>query len=52
MTDDFLEWPFFDDRHRALARELERWCAAELAPLSMPDAGHRTLSRALALGEG
>lgn len=32
MTDrSFLDWPFFDDRHRALAADLERWCAAELA---------------------
>jgi acyl-CoA dehydrogenase len=22
----FLNWPFFTDRHRALAEELERWC--------------------------
>jgi len=27
----FLDWPFFDDTHRALADALERWCAAELA---------------------
>jgi acyl-CoA dehydrogenase len=27
---DFLDWPFFDDRHRALAEELERWCQANL----------------------
>jgi acyl-CoA dehydrogenase len=26
----FLDWPFFDDRHRALAAELEDWCAREL----------------------
>ncbi|HEY2530644.1 MAG TPA: acyl-CoA dehydrogenase family protein [Xanthobacteraceae bacterium] len=26
----FLNWPFFADRHRALARALERWCAANL----------------------
>ncbi len=26
----FLTWPFFTDRHRALAEELERWCAANL----------------------
>ncbi|QDL93958.1 acyl-CoA dehydrogenase (plasmid) [Paroceanicella profunda] len=26
----FLDWPFFDDRHRALAAELETWCAANL----------------------
>ncbi|HYE27036.1 MAG TPA: acyl-CoA dehydrogenase family protein [Allosphingosinicella sp.] len=23
---DFLDWPFFDDRHRELAERLERWC--------------------------
>lgn len=26
----FLDWPFFDDSHRALAADLERWCEAEL----------------------
>jgi acyl-CoA dehydrogenase len=26
----FLTWPFFDDRHRALAENIERWCAANL----------------------
>jgi len=26
----FLGWPFFTDHHRALAEELERWCAANL----------------------
>ena len=32
MSDrSFLEWPFFDDSHRALAADLERWCAAALA---------------------
>jgi acyl-CoA dehydrogenase len=25
----FLDWPFFDDHHRALARELDAWCVAE-----------------------
>ncbi|HEY0053365.1 MAG TPA: acyl-CoA dehydrogenase family protein, partial [Caulobacteraceae bacterium] len=29
----FLTWPFFDDRHRAFAAELDAWCAAEIAPL-------------------
>jgi acyl-CoA dehydrogenase len=27
-----LEWPFFDDRHRALAAELDAWAAAHVAP--------------------
>ena len=26
----FLAWPFFEDRHRALAAALENWCAASL----------------------
>jgi len=26
----YLDWPFFTERHRALAQELERWCAAHL----------------------
>ncbi|WP_171177018.1 acyl-CoA dehydrogenase family protein [Ruegeria sp. HKCCD8929] len=26
----FLNWPFFEDRHRALAAELEQWCAVYL----------------------
>lgn len=26
----FLDWPFFDDAHRALAERLEAWCEAEL----------------------
>jgi len=26
----FLSWPFFADRHRALADGIERWCAANL----------------------
>jgi acyl-CoA dehydrogenase len=26
----FLDWPFFEDRHRALARDLETWCDANL----------------------
>ena len=27
-----LDWPFFDTRHRALARDLESWAAANLTP--------------------
>lgn len=26
----FLDWPFFDDRHRALGASLDAWCASEL----------------------
>ena len=27
----FLSWPFFDDAHRALARDIDAWAAAEVA---------------------
>src|SRR4051812_15786138 len=30
----FLSWPFFDDSHRDLARDLDGWCGAEIAPLA------------------
>jgi acyl-CoA dehydrogenase len=26
----FLSWPFFEDRHRALAQAIDTWCAAHL----------------------
>jgi acyl-CoA dehydrogenase len=29
----FLDWPFFTDAHRALARELEAWAEREIVPL-------------------
>jgi acyl-CoA dehydrogenase len=30
----FLDWPFFEPDHRALACELDEWAARELAPLA------------------
>ncbi|MET1412377.1 acyl-CoA dehydrogenase family protein [Roseibium sp. HPY-6] len=33
----FLTWPFFEDRHRALAEELETWAAANLAHVDHGD---------------
>ncbi|HSG38287.1 MAG TPA: acyl-CoA dehydrogenase family protein [Thermoanaerobaculia bacterium] len=29
----FLSWPFFEDSHRTLARDLDDWCRREIAPL-------------------
>lgn len=45
----FLAWPFFDDGHRALARDLETWAARELdgAEAADPDARTRALVAAL-----
>jgi acyl-CoA dehydrogenase len=30
----FLSWPFFEDVHRSLARDLDDWCRREIAPLA------------------
>ena len=32
MNRDHLAWPFFEDRHRALAEQLDAWCAQHLHP--------------------
>ncbi len=37
----FLTWPFFEDRHRVFADELDAWVAAEIAPLEA-GADHHT----------
>ncbi len=41
----FLDWPFFDERHRIIAAELEDWAARELAAVDHgdPDAACRDL---------
>jgi acyl-CoA dehydrogenase len=42
---DYLDWPFFEPRHAALARELDAWAARHLAQAHGPevDAACRTL---------
>jgi alkylation response protein AidB-like acyl-CoA dehydrogenase len=37
MTGGYLDWPFFDDRHRVLANRLEAWATANLAAEPGPD---------------
>ena len=47
----FLTWPFFTDRHRALAEELERWCEKNLpADHGNVDAACRDLVQRLGRG--
>ena len=41
-----LEWPFFDDRHRALGRELDQWAHA----LRLPELAEAQPSRAVVDG--
>ncbi len=33
MSDDFLEWPFFEERHRALRAKLRRWIPEHIADI-------------------
>jgi acyl-CoA dehydrogenase len=41
----FLNWPFFDDDHRALARDLDAWTAREIAPFEHDEGDVDALSR-------
>jgi len=45
----FLAWPFFDDEHRRLADELDRWAARELTAIGHDDldAACRDIARRL-----
>ena len=46
---DWLDWPFFEPRHRELARDLEAWCRATIhdAHAADPDVACRALVKEL-----
>ncbi|WP_066781164.1 acyl-CoA dehydrogenase family protein [Sphingomonas sp. CCH5-D11] len=48
----FLDWPFLDDGHRALAAALEDWCLANLHHAHGPDVDAECRALVRALGEG
>ncbi|HWH21933.1 MAG TPA: acyl-CoA dehydrogenase family protein [Allosphingosinicella sp.] len=48
----FLDWPFFDDSHRVLADDLERWSAAELTGDESEDVDEECRRLVRKLGEG
>lgn len=48
----FLDWPFLDDGHRALAAALEEWCLANLHHAHSPDVDAECRALVRALGEG
>jgi acyl-CoA dehydrogenase len=52
VTDDFLDWPFFDERHRDLAGKLETWCASELGDGEPADVDAACRSLVRRLGDG
>jgi acyl-CoA dehydrogenase len=47
----FLDWPFFEDRHRALAEALETWCVANL-PVDHGDVDAACRGLVAMLGQG
>lgn len=47
----FLNWPFFEDRHRALAEALDAWCTANL-PVDHGDADAACRGLVAMLGDG
>ncbi len=48
----FLDWPFFEDRHRKLAEALEGWCAANLGAVDHGDTDATCRALVAMLGEG
>ena len=49
---DFLEWPFFDERHRVLAEKLEAWCGNELSEREPEDVDSACRDLVRRLGAG
>jgi acyl-CoA dehydrogenase len=48
----FLDWPFFDDSHRTLTYDLERWCESELAEAHSEDVDTECRILVRKLGDG
>jgi len=49
---EFLSWPFFEDKHRALATELDAWCTAHLSHGHGDDVDAECRALVKALGQG
>jgi acyl-CoA dehydrogenase len=49
---DFLDWPFFDERHRELEAQLEAWCEAEISDSEPTDVDQACRDLVRKLGEG
>lgn len=47
----FLDWPFFEDRHRALATDLDAWASAHLGHIDHTDTDGACRALVAALGE-
>lgn len=51
MDRSFLDWPFFEDRHRVLAQGLEEWAMGAL-PVDHGDVDGACRGLVRALGDG
>ena len=47
----YLDWPFFEDRHRTLARELDAWAAQSLSDVHGSDVDAQCQALVRSLGE-
>ena len=47
----YLDWPFFEDRHRTLARDLDAWAAANIPHAHGPDVDAECKSLVRLLGD-
>ncbi|MDW3223648.1 MAG: acyl-CoA dehydrogenase family protein [Paracoccaceae bacterium] len=47
----FLSWPFFEDHHRALARDLDAWCKDHLTGVDHSDTDRACVSLVALLGD-
>jgi acyl-CoA dehydrogenase len=53
MSDiSFLDWPFFEARHRALQKQLEPWCRANLSHVDHGDVDAACRKLVRSLGDG
>jgi acyl-CoA dehydrogenase len=52
MDRTFLDWPFFEARHRELAEELETWCVANLSDDEPADLDGACRALVRSLGDG
>jgi acyl-CoA dehydrogenase len=48
----YLDWPFFEERHRTLARELDAWSSANLSNAHVSDVDASCRALVQALGDG
>ena len=51
MVRDYLDWPFFEPRHKALAGEIEAWARAEIRTEHASDVDHACKELVRALGK-